>query len=113
MIRRLKRYKKVLDFTPCLIYPESQTSQLEPSLHELLVKYSHGEDISSYISSAPQATAEMQFQNRIGKVDYLTEMETYVKKEVSKAKKLVDIDKTTHEQSKAVETPKKDVIDEK
>lgn len=60
-------------------YPASETSQQEPSLHDLLVRYQNGLDISNYITqTAVKATAEQQFANRVGKVDPLTEVPEYI-----------------------------------
>lgn len=94
MIRRNKRYTGIR-YNDTVNYPTSRTSQDEPNLHEILVAYSRGEDVSQYIRKpAAQATAEQQFTNRIGKVDYLTEMSDYVKQQVDKANKSVASDKS-------------------
>lgn len=61
-------------------FPPSATSQQEPSLYDLLVRYQNGLDISSYVTTtAVKATAQQQFTNRIGKVDFLTEIPEYIK----------------------------------
>lgn len=60
-------------------FPASKTSQVEPSLHELLVAYQKGENIDKYISSAVKASADLQFKNRVGKVDPLTEIPDYIR----------------------------------
>lgn len=93
MIRRNKRYAGIR-FNDTVKYSPSQTSQDEPNLHDILVAYSRGQDVSEYIRKpAAKATAEQQFTNRIGKVDYLTEMSDYVKQQVVKANKAVQNDK--------------------
>lgn len=94
MIRRNKRYVGIC-FNDTVKFPPSQTSQDEPNLREILVAYSRGQDVSEYIRKpAAQASAEQQFTNRIGKVDYLTEMSDYVKKQVVKANEAVNKDKS-------------------
>lgn len=94
MIRRNKRYTGIR-YNDVVQFSPSQTSQDEPNLHEILVAYSRGEDVSQYVRKpAAQATAEQQFTNRIGKVDYLTEMSDYVKQQVDKANKAVKNDKS-------------------
>lgn len=94
MIRRNRKYAGI-QFNDTVKYPPSQTSQEEPNLHEILVAYSRGQDVSQYLRKpAAQATAEQQFTNRIGKVDYLTEMSDYVKQQVVKANKAVASDKS-------------------
>lgn len=61
-------------------FPPSATSQQEPSLYDLLVRYQNGLDISNYVTTtAVKATAQQQFTNRIGKVDFLTEIPEYIK----------------------------------
>lgn len=65
----------------CVVFPPSQTSQFEPSLHEILVRYQSGLDISKYITTqASRASADMQFSNRVGKVDFLTEVPRFINK---------------------------------
>lgn len=77
-------------------YSTCQTSQLEPNLHDILVAYQHGEDVSEYIRiPAVKATAEQQFTNRIGKVDPLTEIHDYVANEVKTANELVKKERST------------------
>lgn len=72
------------------VYPVCKTSQLEPNLREILVAYQRGEDVSEFIRlPASKATAEQQFQNKFGKVDPLTEIEQYVKKETETANAMV------------------------
>ena len=62
-------------------FPPSQTSQQEPSLHEILVRYQNGLDISNFVTTqASKATADMQFSNRVGKTDFLTEIPQHIKK---------------------------------
>lgn len=93
MIRRNKRYIGVNSRNASVIYTQCQTSQLEPNLREILVKYSRGEDVSDYIRMpATKATAEQQFTNRIGKVDPLTEMQDYVKEQTLIANQAVESD---------------------
>lgn len=61
-------------------FPPSATSQQEPSLYDLLVRYQNGLDISNYVTTtAVRATAQQQFTNRVGKVDFLTEIPDYIK----------------------------------
>lgn len=60
-------------------FPASKTSQVEPSLRELLVAYQKGENIDKYISSAVKASADLQFKNRVGKVDPLTEIPDFIR----------------------------------
>lgn len=61
-------------------FPASQTSQQEPSLHDILVRYQNGLDISQFVTTtAVKASAEQQFANRVGKVDPLTEVPKYIK----------------------------------
>lgn len=94
MIRRNKRYQGLpsRDLNPQ--YSPSQTSQVEPNLHEILVAYQRGEDISQFVTlSAAKATAEQQFKNRLGKVDPLTEFSDYIKSESKKANDMVRSDK--------------------
>lgn len=111
MIRRNKRYTGIR-YNDTVKFSPSQTSQNEPNLHEILVAYSRGEDVSQYLRKpAAQATAEQQFTNRIGKVDYLTEMSDYVKQQVDKANKAVASDKsrsTTNEPTVKQEELKQD-----
>lgn len=111
MIRRNKRYTGIR-YNDTVKYSPSQTSQDEPNLREILVAYSRGQDVSQYIRKpAAQATAEQQFTNRIGKVDYLTEMSDYVNEQVVKANKAVTKDKsrfTTNEPTVKQEEQKQD-----
>lgn len=94
MIRRNKRYTGIR-YNDTVNYTPSQTSQAEPNLRDILVAYSRGQDVSQYIRKpAAQATAEQQFTNRIGKVDYLTEMSDFVQQQVEKANKAVSMDKS-------------------
>lgn len=94
MIRRNKRYTGIR-YNDTVKYSPSQTSQDEPNLRDILVAYSRGQDVSEYVRKpAAQATAEQQFTNRLGKVDYLTEMSDYVKEQVNKAKEAVKNDKS-------------------
>lgn len=66
--------------TQCGTFPPSQTSQQEPTLHDILVRYQNGLDISQFITTtAVKASAEQQFANRVGKVDPLTEIPKYIK----------------------------------
>ena len=66
--------------TQCGAFPKSQTSQQEPSLHDILVRYQNGLDISQFVTTtAVKASAEQQFANRVGKVDPLTEVPKYIK----------------------------------
>lgn len=73
-------------------FPPSQTTQQEPSLYDLLVRYQNGLDISSYVTTnAVSATANQWFTNRVGKTDFLTEIPEYItevkrQEEVSKSK---------------------------
>lgn len=98
MIRRNKRYVVSHD-RETLVYPTSETSQLEPSLHDILVAYSRGEDVSQFIRlPAAKATAEQQFLNKLGKMDFLTETEQYVKQSVKSANKAVKADKDKQKQ---------------
>lgn len=95
MIRRNIKYAGIR-YNDFIKYPPSQTSQDEPNLHDILVAYSRGDDVTQYLRKpATQATAEQQFTNRIGKVDYLTEMSDYVKQQVDKANKAVALDKNS------------------
>ena len=104
MIRRNKRYNGVNSRNASVNYTQCQTSQLEPNLREILVKYSRGEDVSDYIRMpATKATAEQQFTNRLGKVDPLTEMQDYVKEQIVIANKAVESDRNKAA-SKKVET---------
>lgn len=104
MIRRNKHYNGVALRNVNPQYPPSQTNQREPSLRELLVKYQRGEDISDYVTvSAEKATAEQQFQNKFAKVDPLTEIEDYVKKEQRKASEMVENEKRTKHAKKTQE----------
>lgn len=92
MIRRNKRYAGIR-YNDTVKYPPSQTSQDEPNLRDILVAYSRGQDVSEYIRKpAAKATAEQQFTNRIGKVDFLTEIPDYIKQQSAKAKKAVESD---------------------
>lgn len=94
MIRRNRQYRG-LRLNDVVKFPPSRTSQDEPNLRDILVAYSRGQDVSQYFRvPAVKATAEQQFTNRIGKVDYLTEMSDYVRKEVDKANKLLEKEKT-------------------
>lgn len=103
MIRRNRKYVGIR-YNDTVKYPPSQTSQDEPNLHEILVAYSRGQDVSQYLRKpASQATAEQQFTNRIGKVDYLTEMSDYVKQQVDKANKSVASDKSRSTTKKPTE----------
>lgn len=91
-------------------FPASKTSQVEPSLHELLVAYQKGENIDKYISSAVKASADLQFKNRVGKVDPLTEIPDYIRQvEQEEMSQNVNVE---HEyvdtQSQTVETSIKD-----
>lgn len=93
MIRRNCRYT-VIHNREKVVYPSSETSQMEPSLHDILVAYSRGDDVSEFIRMpASKATAEQQFMNKIGKVDFLTESEQYVKNAVKQANNAVKEDK--------------------
>lgn len=81
-MKKLRRH--ILDHqgyvSHCGAFPPSQTSQQEPSLHDILVRYQNGLDISQFITTtAVKATAEQQFANRVGKVDPLTEIPKYIK----------------------------------
>lgn len=81
-MKKLRRH--VLDHqgyaAHCSAFPASQTSQQEPSLHDILVRYQNGLDISQFITTtAVKASAEQQFANRVGKVDPLTEVPKYIK----------------------------------
>lgn len=96
MIRRNRHYNGLPNRNCNPVYPPSETNQREPSLRELLVKYQRGEDISDFVSlPAEKATAEQQFKNRFAKVDPLTEIEQYVKKEVNKANEMVETEHRT------------------
>lgn len=108
MIRRNRHYNGVALRNVNPQYPPSQTNQREPSLRELLVKYQRGEDISDYITlTAEKATAEQQFQNRVGKVDPLTEIESLVKQEIDKANQMIveDKRKSKSKTSQSLENP--------
>lgn len=62
-----------------VVFPCSQTSQQEPSLHDILIRYQNGLDISQFVTTtAVKASAEQQFANRVGKVDPLTEIPRYI-----------------------------------
>lgn len=103
MIRRNKRYVGI-PFNDTVKFPPSQTSQDEPNLREILVAYSRGQDVSEYIRKpAALATADQQFSNRIGKVDYLTEMSDYVKQQVVKANDAVNKDKSRFSTKKQIQ----------
>lgn len=103
MIRRNNRYVVSHDREK-VIYPTSETSQLEPSLHDILVAYSRGEDVSQFIRMpASKATAEQQFMNKVGKVDFLTETEQYVKQAVKNANKAIKADKEQHIHKQVIE----------
>lgn len=105
MIRRNRRYN-IQHNHPFEPFPPSETSQLEPNLHDILVAYSNGQDVSEYIRMpASKATAEQQFTNRIGKVDPLTEISDYVKAEVNKANHMVAADNEKELREKSVVPP--------
>ena len=73
-------------------YPPSETSQVEPTLHDLLVRYQNGLDISQFVTTpAVKASAEQQFANRVGKVDPLTEIPNHINK-VFKVEQVPEID---------------------
>lgn len=111
MIRRNRKYSvthrfEIIDYSPC------ETSQLEPNLRELLIKYQQGMDITDYVTlPAAKATAEVQFQNRVAKVDPLTEIPAYIKAEQAKANDMVASDrrkskeKTTPQTSSETSSP--------
>lgn len=111
MIRRNKRYTGVTARTSNPVYPKSQTTQDEPSLRDILIRYQRGENISDYVHEpAQKATAEQQFKNKFAKVDPLTEIETYVKQETRKANDMVELEKRKKTQKKATEnTPQQPV----
>lgn len=100
MIRRNKRYLGVKCRNVNPVYPVNQTSQMEPNLYEILVAYQRGDDVSDYIRvPAVRATSDLQFRNRECKVDYLTEMQDYIKKEVNHANRLMEDDKNKSDNS--------------
>lgn len=76
--------RKVLNTSFCssnVEYPASETTQNEPTLHDILVRYQNGLDVSQYIhEKAAQATADLQFMNKLGKVDPLTEIPAHIRK---------------------------------
>lgn len=88
-----------LDYSPC------ETTQLEPNLRELLVKYQQGLDITDHVYlPAAKATADVQFKNRVAKVDPLTEIPQYIAVEKAKADAAVTSDrKRTRKQSEQKE----------
>lgn len=89
------------------VFPECQTSQLEPNLREILVSYQRGEDVSDYVRlPATKATASQQFKNKFAKVDPLTELEQYVKKEVQAANEMVKKDRATNNKVMTTQEPK-------
>lgn len=93
MLRRNNRYTVThrtlnIEYSPC------ETSQLEPNLRELLIKYQQGLDITDHVYlPAAKATAEVQFKNRVAKVDPLTEIPDYIKSEKRKAHEMMKSDK--------------------
>lgn len=103
MIRRNNHYTVThrtlkIEYSPC------ETSQLEPNLRELLIKYQQGLDITDHVYlPAAKATAEVQFKNRVAKVDPLTEIPDYIKSEQRKANEMVNTDKR---KSKSAQTQK-------
>lgn len=98
MIRRNRKYAVMhcplhVEYSPC------ETSQLEPNLRELLIKYQQGMDISDHIIlPAAKATADQQFRNRVAKVDPLTEIPEYIQSEQRKANEMVATDKRKSKQ---------------
>lgn len=100
-----KIIRHILEYSgkPCRSsYPPSETSQVEPTLHDLLVRYQNGLDISQFVTTpAVKATAEQQFSNRVGKVDPLTEVPAYINK-VFKTEQPPEIDVNGNE--KKIET---------
>lgn len=102
MIRRNIKYTGVAARPSNPVYPQSQTTQDEPSLRDILIRYQRGENISDYVHEPSQrATAEQQFKNKFAKVDPLTEIEHYVKQETRKANELVENEKRTKNAKKA------------
>lgn len=95
MIRRNKRYTVThRDATNELLYSPCETTQLEPNLRELLVKYQQGLDITDHVYlPAAKATADVQFKNRVAKVDPLTEIPQYIAGVKAKAEAAVTSDR--------------------
>lgn len=94
MFRRIKRGYAPRTPSNTPEYSKCETSQLEPNLHDILVAFQQGKDVSQFIAMpAVKATAEQQFKNRVGKVDPLTEFSEIVKSETRKANELVEQEK--------------------
>lgn len=112
MIRRNRHYTVIHRFEN-IDYSTCETSQLEPNLRELLVKYQQGMDITDHITlPATKATAEVQFKNRIAKVDPLTEIPAYIRSEQSKANEMIANDKRKSkldQQQQSVDSPPTEV----
>lgn len=106
MIRRNRHYTGVTARNANPVYPKSETTQDEPNLRDILIRYQRGENISDFIHEpAHRATADQQFKNKFAKVDPLTEIESYVKQESRKASEMVENEKRTRTTKKTPQNP--------
>lgn len=104
MFRRIKRGYAPRTPSNTPEYSKCETSQLEPNLHDILVAFQQGKDVSQFVTMpAAKATAEQQFKNRVGKVDPLTEFSEFVKSETRKANEMVDQEKKTRKSQVTVQ----------
>lgn len=83
------------------------TVQDNPSLEQLLIMYQNGKDIDGFIrqpATNRPPNAPINFDDKVGKVDFLTETEAYIKKEAKKAQEMLDKDKQNLAAQKVAKT---------
>lgn len=86
------------------------TVQDNPSLEQLLVMYQNGKDIDGFIRNPATNRAPdtpITFDDKVGKVDFLTETDAYIKKQAKLAQEMLDNDKSVAAAQKVAKTAEK------